>query len=298
MSKKEVILSEHENASHGDIFLPVNSYHSIIPKSYGEVALHWHEEMEITLVKSGVCAYRVGQETFLAKPGDIILVPPFCTHSASEVPGKILISDSLVFSLDLLGAGGQDLSASKYLRPLAEGQLVMPAFIDKKSEGYKSIRTEFMKALKCFNERPFLYELRLREHLLYTIILLFENRHIKTPEESESVLSGRIQLRSVLQYISEHCQDKLTISELAAISGFSESYFMRIFNENVGMSAIKYINHCRIQNAAHELEETNRPVMDIAMDNGFPNISYFNLQFKREFGMTPQKFRQNFRGAK
>ena len=27
------------------------------------------------------------------------------------------------------------------------------------------------------------------------------------------------------------------------------------------------------------------------MDHGFDNISYFNLQFRREFGMTPRQFR-------
>ena len=42
---------------------------------------------------------------------------------------------------------------------------------------------------------------------------------------------------------------------------------------------------------ANALEETTQPVMDIAMDNGFDNISYFNLQFRRAFGMTPREFR-------
>ena len=292
IARHKLTLSEHENTKHGDIFLPVNSYHSIIPESYGEVALHWHEEMEITLVQKGVSDYRVGQDTFLAQPGDIILVPSFCTHSASQITGKTLISDSLIFSLDFLGAAGQDLSATKYLRPLSEGQLVMPAVIKREDRGYGRIKASFLKALKCFRDRPFLYELSLREHLLHTIILLFEEGYIRPPEESDSGLSGRQQIKNVLQYISEHIQDKLSISELASLCGFSESYFMSIFRKNVGMSCINYINHYRIQSAAHQLDETDLPVMDIALDNGFSNISYFNLQFKREFGMTPQQFRK------
>lgn len=31
------------------------------------------------------------------------------------------------------------------------------------------------------------------------------------------------------------------------------------------------------------------------MDQGFNNISYFNLQFRREFGMTPREFRARVR---
>jgi hypothetical protein len=117
--------AEREKASHGDIFLPVNSYHCLVPLTYRELALHWHEEMEITLIREGSSNYRIGQRDFLAGEGDILLIPPFCTHSASEIPGRTMVSDSLVFHLDLLGAKEQDLSASKYLRPLAEGQAIL-----------------------------------------------------------------------------------------------------------------------------------------------------------------------------
>ena len=43
-----VMPEQHENVSHGDILLPVNSYHCTVPDTYTELSLHWHEEMEIT----------------------------------------------------------------------------------------------------------------------------------------------------------------------------------------------------------------------------------------------------------
>ena len=151
-----------EKARHGDIFLPVNSYHCLVPVTYRELALHWHEEMEITLIREGTSDYRVGQEPFRAEEGDIILIPPYCTHSAYEIPGRTMVSDSLVFHLDLLGAQGQDLSASKYLRPLAEGQLQMPGVIRTSDRGYREIKEAFLGALDCFRNRPPFYEMRLR----------------------------------------------------------------------------------------------------------------------------------------
>ena len=48
-----------EDARHGNVFLPVNNYHSLIPVTYRELALHWHEEMEITLIEDGTSDYRV-----------------------------------------------------------------------------------------------------------------------------------------------------------------------------------------------------------------------------------------------
>ena len=191
-----------EKARHGDIFLPVNSYHCLVPVTYRELTLHWHEEIEITLIREGMSDYRVGQEEFRAEEGDIILIPPYCTHSAYEIPGKTMVSDSLVFHLDLLGAQGQDLSASKYLRPLAEGQLQMPEVIRSSDKGYGEIKETFLRALDCFQSRPPFYEMLLRESLLHVIILLFELGYIREPQESRSTFINRLQLRNVLTYIA------------------------------------------------------------------------------------------------
>ncbi len=280
-----------ENARHGDIFLPVNSYHCLVPVTYRELALHWHEEMEITMIREGMSNYRVGERIFRAEEGDLILIPPYCVHSAYEIPGQTMTSDSLVFHPDLLGAQGQDLSASRYLRPLAEGRLQMPEVIRTGDAGYEKISEVFLNALECFQSKAPFYEILLKGELLREIFLLFQNGYIREPVEMRSAIENRRQLKSVLQFIADHYRDKIKVSELAQLSGFSESYFMSFFKQNVGMSCISYINHYRIQRAANALEETTQPVMDIAMDNGFDNISYFNLQFRRAFGMTPREFR-------
>ncbi len=256
-----VLPEQHENVSHGDILLPVNSYHCIVPDTYTELSLHWHEEMEITLIREGMSDYRVGQEAFRASSGDLILVPPVTLHSAMELPGEIMVSDSLVFHLDYLGASGQDLSASAYLRPLLHGHLKTAVRICENDPDYEAIRDTFLLAHRCFTNREKFYELHLKDLLLRLLYLLFS--------------AG---------YVSDR-------KELASLLGFSESYFMSFFRRSVGMSCIRYINEVRIRKAAEALENTARPVMEIAMDSGFDNVSYFNLQFRRRFGMTPREFR-------
>ena len=285
---------EREKAEHGDIFLPVNSYHCLVPLTYTELALHWHEEMEITLIRQGMSDYRVGQETFLAQEGDLILVPPYCTHSAFEIPGRTMVSDSLVFHLDFLGAQSQDLSASRYLRPLMEGKRRMSAVIHPDHPGYEQIRDAFLGAWECFRTKPPFYEIRLKKELLQVVIFLLEYGCIRDSEESQTVYETRRQLKNVLAFVAEHYNEKIKVADLARMSGFSESYFMSFFHQYVGMSCIRYINHYRIQKAAQDLEKTQAPVMEVALNHGFENISYFNLQFRRQFGMTPGEFRTKF----
>jgi AraC-like DNA-binding protein len=282
-----------EDARHGNVFLPVNNYHSLIPVTYRELALHWHEEMEITLIQDGTSDYKVGQKVFEANAGDIILIPPYCTHSACEIPGKTMISDSMVFHPDYLGANNQDLSASKYLRPMAEGQLLMQEVIRDDDEGYAEIKDTFIRALDCFkNKQPF-YEMLLKEKLLHILILLFSYGYIRESDDSHITSENRRHIKSALEYINDHYSEKISIAEMAQLAGFSESYFMSLFRQYVGMSCIQYVNLYRIQKAAHALEETAKSVSEIAMIHGFDNISYFNLQFRRTFGMTPREFRSN-----
>ncbi|MBR2528638.1 MAG: helix-turn-helix transcriptional regulator [Blautia sp.] len=293
--KEETILSaiweQKEQARHGDIFLPVGSYHCLVPDTYTELSLHWHEEMEITLIREGISNYRVGQQSFQAREGDLILVPPYILHSAMEIPGQGMVSDSLVFHLDFLGASQPDLSASRYVRPLLQGQLHMPARLCRGDMGYEKLCGTFLEAFACFHEKKAYYELALKELLLHILYLLFSSGHITDLKTSKAEQENYQQFHKALRFISEHYREHLTISELARVSGFSESYFMSLFKKKAGMTCVQYINLFRIQKAAEALENSSQPVMEVAMDHGFDNISYFNLQFRRRFGMTPRAFR-------
>ena len=67
---------------------------------------------------------------------------------------------------------------------------------------------------------------------------------------------------------------------------------MNRFKEYVGLSAIEYITHFRIEKACKELAGTNKSVMEIAFECGFSNLSNFNRQFRRIAGCSPTKYRK------
>ena len=85
--------------------------------------------------------------------------------------------------------------------------------------------------------------------------------------------------------------ENLTIDELAGICHFSRAHFMSFFHRYTGMTCVEYINRCRLYRAAQLLAETDRPVMETALENGFRNISYFNKKFRSQFGVTPKEYR-------
>lgn len=64
-----------------------------------------------------------------------------------------------------------------------------------------------------------------------------------------------------------------------------------IKKESGGQTAMEIINSILILAARTLLRTTPTPVKDIALNLGFNNAAFFNKFFKKQVGMTPQKFR-------
>ena len=66
---------------------------------------------------------------------------------------------------------------------------------------------------------------------------------------------------------------------------------MRFFKKHIGLTCIQYINNLRLEKSSILLTSTNNAIMDISLEVGFDNLSYFNKLFKRKYNLTPKEFR-------
>ncbi len=99
-------------------------------------------------------------------------------------------------------------------------------------------------------------------------------------------------LKIVLYHIQNSYAQNITIKKAAALCGFSESHFMKLFKELTGMSFTAYLVNYRLELSAKQLLETGQKVIDIATNCGFNNHSYFTRSFIKKYGMTPVKYRK------
>ena len=72
----------------------------------------------------------------------------------------------------------------------------------------------------------------------------------------------------------------------------SLTHFRRVFQPGVGRAPLQYLIRLRVHMAAAMLQRTNRTVLDIAMDVGYPTLSSFNRHFKSVTGMAPSQWRE------
>jgi AraC-like DNA-binding protein len=64
-----------------------------------------------------------------------------------------------------------------------------------------------------------------------------------------------------------------------------------LFKEIAGVSPIQYLIGLRLKKACDLLEHSSKSVLEIALDCGFENISYFIRKFKEVKGCTPKEYR-------
>ena len=86
--------------------------------------------------------------------------------------------------------------------------------------------------------------------------------------------------------------EELTLSRLAQKLGFSEYYVSRKFRSISGMQLRDYLRFRRLAFALRELRDSDKGILDIAVEYGFSSHEAFTRAFKDAYGLTPCEYRK------
>ena len=97
----------------------------------------------------------------------------------------------------------------------------------------------------------------------------------------------------VMQYINKHYRENINLQHLADMSNLNKNYLCRIFKKHFGISPIEYIISQRLNYAQSLILNTDMSINEIAAACGYNDTSFFIMQYKRYYGTTPTKTRNN-----
>ncbi|WP_024866627.1 helix-turn-helix domain-containing protein [Butyrivibrio sp. FCS014] len=100
-----------------------------------------------------------------------------------------------------------------------------------------------------------------------------------------------------MNYIYAHIKDRVTIDDLAAVTGNSPSYISRLFKSEVGVPVSDYIRKVKLDKAKNLLRFSDFTLVEIAQYLSFSSQSHFIKLFKEETKMTPKKYRSMYYGT-
>lgn len=281
----------HETKSHTVSEFPYNTYLCSIPLDFTLVPLHWHAELEIVVIKKGTGLISVDFDKRTVTSGDIIFIRPGQLHSIEQNEAREMEYENIILKPELLISGETDLCARQFITPLMKGELRCATFLTPTVSGYPEISDCISHIDHLCEKRPDGYQLAVKGFLFQLFFLLLSHRQKKSAASAPETKSLE-KIKTILKYVEEHYADHITIDDMAALTFYSKSHFMKFFKAHMGTGFIEYLNDYRLTIAERLLRTSDATVLEIAEKSGFDNLSYFNRIFKRKYGQSPGKQRK------
>lgn len=278
-------LQEFETIKHGSSDFPIALYKVTPDFPRYRMMCHWHVEYELIRVISGTLQLRIDESDFTLAGGDSILIHGGTLHSGE--PDNCIYECS-VFSIAPLT---QLVGCKEQLAPILPSDTKISRVYSSEEREISQTINDYFEALE--NTRKG-YKLTAIACLYRIFSIIIENEMFSYSKTEKNAIEGRYlkRFKNVLTWLEDHYKEDITLDALADIAGFSPKYFCRLFSKMTGRSPIDYLNCYRIDRASEMLLCTEKPIIDIAADCGFYDLSYFVKVFKKYKNVPPGQYRK------
>ena len=98
-------------------------------------------------------------------------------------------------------------------------------------------------------------------------------------------------IQRAIDYIEANLDASISLRDVSNVAFSSLSYFHRVFFYLTGYTLKEYIRRRRLAKAAFELVNSNKKVIDIALDSFYESPESFARAFKKQYKLSPRQFR-------
>jgi two-component system response regulator YesN len=98
--------------------------------------------------------------------------------------------------------------------------------------------------------------------------------------------------QKALAFINQHCEEKISMSQVAEFVGLNESYFSQTFKKETGSNFVDYLRDLRISKAIELMKTTDLRIYQIGLAVGYDDAAYFASAFRRCTGFAPLDYKR------
>lgn len=98
-------------------------------------------------------------------------------------------------------------------------------------------------------------------------------------------------LAGLHEFVNDRLAETLTLDDLVEHTGFSPSHLARLFQDELGVSPMRYVTRQRMTRAATLLEVSTLSIAEIARSVGYSDPYHFSRRFKQATGHAPAHYR-------
>ncbi len=116
-----------------------------------------------------------------------------------------------------------------------------------------------------------------------------------TPPVEQPEAHAQQMVHAVLDSISHHYRQPITLQQCAAQLGLNASYLSHLFSSAVGMPFRTYLTELRLEKARELLGDPARSISEVAFAVGYGSENRFRLAFKKATCLAPRLWRETLR---
>ncbi|WP_233476384.1 helix-turn-helix transcriptional regulator [Paenibacillus sonchi] len=98
-------------------------------------------------------------------------------------------------------------------------------------------------------------------------------------------------VKKIQEFTDKNLHLDVSLRVLADHVNLHPTHLSKIYKIETGEGISEYISRLRMDRACHMLKTTGKKVYEISNDIGYMDPAYFIKVFKRQFGVTPQEYR-------
>lgn len=236
--------------------------------------LHTHQFTELFFVVNGEGNFLFPDKTYHIKAGDLVIVPPYMEHTEQSIKGTPL--EYYVIGVDGVSFQSED------------EQTCIQIFCNFSN---KSLIADLLAQMLYEVRNPSYGSDKICQNLLEVLILrIIRYQHVIPVPLTSTYMTKECAL--IKEYLDSNYSEQITLDTLTELTHMNKYYMAHSFAKYTGKSPIQYLNQRRMDAACTLLKDTDQSIASISSSVGFSSQSYFTQAFRKKYGMTPIKFRQ------
>ncbi len=252
-----------------------------------DVAMHHHDFYEIYYLISGNVTYTIDCRICRVMPGDLLIIAPKELHQV-YIRSEASVYERYVLWVDPDMIASLSSSSSSLLQSLDPEKPGAVRQLRLQESDQQQMLQLLQSLLQESGSDSFGADLQCKSCL--TQLLVQINRlAVREGDYYEAFSSSSQFVSQIIEYISRHYQEDLTLDTLAEQFFVSKYHLSHEFNRQVGTSVHRYIQKKRLQVARQLLSQGKKP-SQVSTACGFGDYAGFYRAFRAEYGLNPRHF--------
>lgn len=252
-----------------------------------ECRTHLHQDLELIYILKGDVDVLVDNKNYALFENDFILINSNKKHWIKSGKEEVL---GLRFLIDYQ-------MLTEYMK--TDHILFWCNTVTDNDEDYALLRKNMDQILSLYFEETEAEKFRVRSLMNEMLYILTSNFMVKTDTQKMGLLNDQEDARiiEIRNYILTNYQKQLSLNDLAEQMHLSSAHLSRYIKQSFGISFLEYLNNVRLFHAVDDLVYSNKKIINIAIDNGYPTPTAFNKAFRECYQMTPSEYRSSANGV-